>query len=64
MTSRRIDLVNGVLLIGLLWRLLERILYGEIRPSIEDTIIAGAWIAFVVLAYRQGRKDEREGRRD
>ena len=60
MKQRIIDLAIGACVVNEIWRYIETILYGEPTPRTADSIIAIVWLAFVIAAYQQGRKDERE----
>lgn len=40
--------------IGILWQVLEAVIYGEVQPRIVDDLIALAWLSFVGHAYNRG----------
>lgn len=55
------------LLLSLLWQVLEKVLYGEIRASKEDTVIAILFCSYVVykgLQDEQRRIQEEEDKHD
>lgn len=56
--QRRIDnCIWGYLVflgIGLLWQILEQLIYGEVQPRIVDNFIAIAWSLGMVKAYQRG----------
>ena len=45
--------------IGVLWAVLERLIYGEVQPRIVDDLISLAWSGTAWCAYYLGREHER-----
>lgn len=46
--------------IGVLWAILERLIYGEVQPRIVDDLISVAWSGMAWCAYYLGREHERQ----
>lgn len=57
-------LIAVVLGIGVLWQILEYMIYGEIQPRIVDDIIGLTYIIAILHAYKMGRSHERVAQRN
>lgn len=49
--------------VGVLWAVLERLIYGEVQPRIVDDLISLAWSGMAWCAYYLGREHERRAPR-
>ena len=57
-----IKIFGCIILVGWIWMLLEKSIYGEIQPRVVDTIISIVWAYVTILAYIIGFCDGRDQR--